>query len=102
MHEPFEEDFGQTATLVGELPDGETSLVFDECLTLAKDKPAKISSNEAEVLRASRYARVLKIDTADRDNHRGPFTRCAPKAEGDKTERSSGGGCCPPKKKCCE
>jgi hypothetical protein len=120
--EPFEEDYGQTATLVADI-DAKGQFALDENVTLTTGTAVRVSSNEAEALRASRYGTALKIDPLDKDAHRGPFCRrtakdsagsCCPPAKDDnaksgsccppaKDDNAKSGSCCPPPaaKKCC-
>ena len=69
--EPTEEDYGQSATYLGGMPEMPRYFDWDTDLRFVKGKPRAISGNTARMLAASRYGRFFKIDAEGA--HRGAF-----------------------------
>lgn len=71
--ESREENYGQTATYLGTIPENKRYFDLTEEVRLIKDKPIAISGNMAAMLEASRYGAHFKI-TGDRTHHVGPYS----------------------------
>ncbi len=61
--EDREEDYGQTATYLGNMPENKRYFDLSEEIRLIKDKPVAISSNMATLLTQSRYARYFSVSS---------------------------------------
>lgn len=59
--EDREEDYGQTATYLGTIPENTRYFDLTDEVRLIKDRPVAISGNMAEMLTASRYAPHFKV-----------------------------------------
>ncbi len=70
--EDREENYGQTATYLGTMPENKRYFDLTEEVRLIKGKPTAISGNMASMLAASRYASHFKI-TGDRTRHHGAY-----------------------------
>jgi len=89
------EDYGQTATYLGTLPEAPEALRFDAALSLPVGVPVRISGNTAALFSAGRLSRHVKI--TEPGAHLGPFAGEAdpqPFAAGAPRAASSAGGCC--------
>ena len=67
-----EEDYQQTATYLGTMPENSRYFDLSEDIRLIKGKPVAISGNMAKMLQSSRYARHFEI-TSPR-MHVGPYS----------------------------
>lgn len=70
--EPVEEDYGQTATYLGTMPENKRYFDLSSELRLVRNKPVAISGNMARILQQSRYAQHFKITPAGQ--HRGRYS----------------------------
>lgn len=85
------EDFGQTATYHGTLPECPHAFVLDDHHVFETHRPLRVCGNTANMLARSRYARHFQV-TGDTTHHFGLFD-CAPAAADDAAKRC-GPGCC--------
>lgn len=69
--EDREEDYQQTVTYLGTMPENKRYFDLDSEVRFIKDRPVAVSGNMATFLENSRYARHFKI--MPRRNHVGPF-----------------------------
>lgn len=69
--EPREEDYGQTATYLGTMPENKRYFDLSSEVRLIKGKPVAISGNMARLITGSRYAKHFKVTPAG--NHRGAY-----------------------------
>lgn len=69
--EPREEDYQQTATYLGTMPENPRYFDLSSEVRLIKDRPVAISGNMATLLTQSRYAKHFKV--TPRRNHVGAF-----------------------------
>ena len=69
--EAREEDYGQTATYLGTMPENKRYFDLSSEVRLVKGKPVAISGNMAALLSGSRYAEHFKITPAGQ--HRGAY-----------------------------
>ena len=69
--EPGREDYGQTATYRGTLPEAPEALRFDASVSLPAGKPVAVSGNTAAMLAAGRFAAHVEITPPG--PHRGPL-----------------------------
>lgn len=69
--EDREENYGQTATYLGTLPENKRYFDLSSEVRLIKDRPVAISGNMATVLSESRYAPHFRI--TERREHLGPY-----------------------------
>lgn len=69
--EPVEEDYGQTATYLGTMPENKRYFDLSSEVRLVKGKPTAVSGNMARLLQGSRYAQHFKVTPAGQ--HRGAF-----------------------------
>lgn len=69
--EAREEDYGQTATYLGTMPENKRYFDLSSEVRLVKGKPVAISGNMAALLSGSRYAEHFKITPAGQ--HRGTY-----------------------------
>lgn len=70
--EDCEENYGQTATYLGTMPENARYFDLTEDVRLIKGKPTAISGNMASMLAGSRYAPHFAI-TGDRTRHHGVY-----------------------------
>ncbi|MGH8165380.1 MAG: methyltransferase domain-containing protein, partial [Rhodanobacteraceae bacterium] len=70
------EDYGQSVTYLGTLPEHPHRFELDDHHLLETGKPLRVCGNSADMLARSRYARHFRID-GDRHRHFGLFD-CAP------------------------
>lgn len=70
--EDREENYGQTATYLGTMPENKRYFDLTEEVRLIKGKETAISGNMASLLASSRYAPHFKI-TGDRTHHHGAY-----------------------------
>lgn len=70
--EPREEDYGQTATYLGTMPENRRYFDLSEQVRLIKGRPVAISGNMAALLTGSRYAPHFKVTPAG--HHRGAYS----------------------------
>ncbi|MGN0038818.1 MAG: arsenosugar biosynthesis radical SAM (seleno)protein ArsS [Coriobacteriales bacterium] len=70
--EPVEEDYGQTATYLGTMPENKRYFDLSSEVRLVKGKPVAVSGNVARLLQGSRYAPHFKVTPAGQ--HRGPYS----------------------------
>lgn len=73
--EAREEDYGQTATYLGTMPENKRYFDLSSEVRLVKGKPVAISGNMAALLSGSRYAEHFKITPAGQ--HRGAYDYAA-------------------------
>ncbi len=94
------EDYGQTATYLGTIPESPDVFMLDDHHLFIKDKPMLVCGNSAAMLQETRFAKHFLI-TGDRSKHFGPFDCspgsgetarlcCNPSAE----PKDKSGGCC--------
>lgn len=69
--EPKEENYGQTATYLGTMPENKRYFDLSEQVRMIKGKPVAISGNMATMLQKSRYAKHFEITEAKQ--HRGAY-----------------------------
>ncbi len=69
--EDREEDYGQTATYLGTMPENPRYFDLAEQVRLIKNRPVAVSGNMAEMLLSSRYARHFEV--TPRGHHRGGY-----------------------------
>ena len=74
--EDREENYGQTATYLGTMPENGRYFDLTEDLRLIKGRPVAVSGNMAAMLRASRYAPHFEV-RGDRTHHVGAFDQGA-------------------------
>ncbi|MBX9034418.1 arsenosugar biosynthesis radical SAM (seleno)protein ArsS [Gordonibacter massiliensis (ex Traore et al. 2017)] len=72
--EDREENYGQTATYLGTMPENKRYFDLTEDLRFIKGRPVAVSGNMASMLCASRYAEHFEV-TGNRDRHVGPYDR---------------------------
>lgn len=72
--EDREENYGQTATYLGTMPENRRYFDLTEDVRFIKGRPVAVSGNMASMLRASRYAAHFEV-TGNRDRHVGPYDR---------------------------
>ncbi|MEO7149923.1 MAG: methyltransferase domain-containing protein [Rhodanobacteraceae bacterium] len=85
------EDYGQSATYLGTMPEHPHRFVLDDHHLLETGKPLRVCGNSADMLTRSRYARHFRID-GDRRRHFGLFD-CAP-ATATVATVGAGAPCC--------
>ena len=73
--EAREEDYGQTATYLGTMPENKRYFDLSSEVRLVKGRPVAISGNMAAMLSGSRYAKHFKITPAGQ--HRGAYDYAA-------------------------
>ena len=87
------EDFGQSATYLGTIPEHPHRFPLDDHHTFITGKPMLVCGNSAAMVQETRFGRHFRVH-GDRSVHFGPFA-CAPavtkEAGGDPC---SGGACC--------
>uniref|UniRef100_A0A7S1QQU5 Arsenite methyltransferase n=1 Tax=Neobodo designis TaxID=312471 RepID=A0A7S1QQU5_NEODS len=66
------EDYGQTATYLGTLPDAKHGYALDEATVFETNRPLLVSGNTAEILSTSWLAKHFRV-TGDRSTHFGAF-----------------------------
>ena len=87
------EDFGQTATYLGTLPECPHSFPLDDHHTFITGKPMLVCGNTAAMVQETRFGRHFTV-TGDRSVHFGPFP-CGPApAAAAGTDPCAGGSCC--------
>lgn len=87
------EDYGQTATYLGNIPGYPHIFDFDDHHRLITGKPMLVCGNTASMLSETRFAKHFTV-TGDQSTHFGPFD-CSPAiAKLDQNSASSGGACC--------
>jgi SAM-dependent methyltransferase len=87
------EDYGQTATYLGTIPEHPHRFPLDDHHLFIAGKPMLVCGNTAAMVNETRFARHFKV-TGDRTNHFGPFA-CGPAAaKGTTEDPCSGGSCC--------
>jgi SAM-dependent methyltransferase len=87
------EDYGQTATYLGTLPEAPHRFVLDDHHAFVTGKPMLVCGNTAAMVRETRFGRHFGV-TGDRSVHFGPFP-CSPAPASDSVADScSGGACC--------
>ena len=74
--EDREENYGQTATYLGTMPENGRYFDLTEDLRLIKGRPVAVSGNMAAMLRASRYAPHFEV-RGDRTHHVGCNLACS-------------------------
>lgn len=84
------EDYGQTATYLGTIPDWPHYFDLDDHHRLITRKPMLVCGNTASMLQETRYRDHFAI-TGDRSVHYGAFD-CAPATQADRPR--AGGACC--------
>jgi SAM-dependent methyltransferase len=87
------EDFGQTATYLGTIPDHPHRFSLDDHHTFITGKPMLVCGNSAAMVQETRFGKHFKV-AGDRSLHFGPFD-CSP-AAAKKTagDPCSGSSCC--------
>lgn len=86
------EDYGQTATYLGTIPDFPYYFDLDDHHRFITGKPMLVCGNTAAMVGETRYAPHFAV-TGDRSTHFGPFA-CGPAADKSSTDGGSGGACC--------
>jgi len=86
------EDYGQTATYLGTVPDQPHGFVLDDHHEFFAGKPMLVCGNTAAMLSETRFAPHFKV-TGDRSVHYGPFD-CGPAPANAPGDGSIGGACC--------
>jgi arsenite methyltransferase len=86
------EDFGQTATYRGTVPESPHHFTLDDHHVFEAGKPMLVCGNTAAMLSHTRYAEHFKV-TGDRTTHFGIFKDCAPSSKPSSDEGISG-ACC--------
>ncbi len=87
------EDFGQSATYLGTIPEHPHRFPLDDHHTFITGKPMLVFGNSAAMVQETRFGKHFKI-TGDRLVHFGPFD-CAPAAVKEAGgDPCSGGSCC--------
>lgn len=94
--EKTREDFGQTATYLGSVPDAAAAFSLDQDLTFPRDVATPVDGNTAYILTHSRLARHFNV--TPRQEHRGPFRRGSggwiAALDAADAAGASGGACC--------
>ena len=70
--EDREENYGQTATYLGTMPENGRYFDLTEDMRFIKGRPVAVSGNMASMLRASRYAEHFEV-SGNRDRHVGSY-----------------------------
>ena len=86
------EDYGQTATYLGTIPEYPHSFPLDDHHLFTTGKAMLVCGNTASMLLTDRYTSHFKI-TGDRQTHFGPF-ECAPAPTKELSSEGKGGACC--------
>ena len=86
------EDYGQTATYHGTIPDLPHFLDLDDHHRFITGKPMLVCGNTAAMVGETRYAAHFTL-TGNHSTHFGPFA-CAPAAAKNGADQGSGGACC--------
>lgn len=94
------EDFGQTATYLGTLPEHPERFALDDHHLLEIGQALRVCGNTADMLGATRYAPHFRIE-GDKSVHHGPFDCSTPTVTPTSTSTSTpapaaacGPGCC--------
>jgi SAM-dependent methyltransferase len=87
------EDYGQTATYLGTIPECPHHFPLDDHHTFVTGKPMLVCGNTAAMVQQTRFGRHFRV-TGDRSVHFGPFP-CAPSPAGNAAaDACAGGACC--------
>jgi hypothetical protein len=87
------EDYGQTATYLGTIPEHPHRFPLDDHHLFITGKPMLVCGNTAAMVAETRFARHFRV-TGDLSNHFGPFA-CGPAAAKEAGgDACSGGACC--------
>jgi hypothetical protein len=86
------EDYGQTVTYNGTIPDWPHFFILDDHHRFITDKPMLVCGNTAAMLQETRYGRHFTI-RGDRSIHFGPFA-CGSASLKESEETGTGGACC--------
>jgi len=87
------EDYGQTATYLGTIPEAPHRFVLDDHHTFVTGKPMLVCGNTSAMVQETRFGRHFAV-TGDRSIHFGPFP-CGPATSAaSAAEACSGGACC--------
>ncbi len=86
------EDYGQTATYLGTLPEHPHRFALDDHHLFETGRPLRVCGNSADMLGGSRYAPHFSI-SGGKSTHFGLFD-CTPAGRGDKADKTCGPGCC--------
>lgn len=85
------EDYGQSATYLGTIPEHPHRFPLDDHHTFVTGKPMLVCGNSAAMVQETRFGRHFRVE-GDRSVHFGPFP-CAP-APGGEGDPCRGGACC--------
>jgi radical SAM/Cys-rich protein len=86
------EDYGQTATYLGTVPECPHRFIFDDHHVFDTGKPMLVCGNTASMLLETRYRSHFEV-TGDRSTHYGPFN-CTSSLTGTDGYGNSGESCC--------
>jgi radical SAM/Cys-rich protein len=86
------EDYGQTATYLGTVPECPHRFVLDDHHVFCTGKPMLVCGNTASMLQETRYRSHFEV-TGDRSAHYGPFD-CASSPKKPDDQGGSGAPCC--------
>jgi SAM-dependent methyltransferase len=87
------EDYGQTATYLGTIPECPHHFPLDDHHTFVTGKPMLVCGNTAAMVQETRFGRHFRV-TGDRSIHFGPFP-CAPAPAGNAgADPCAIGACC--------
>jgi SAM-dependent methyltransferase len=87
------EDYGQTATYLGTIPECPHAFPFDDHHAFVTGKPMLVCGNTAAMVQETRFGRHFRV-TGERTIHFGPFP-CGPAPAGNAgADPCTGGACC--------
>jgi len=86
------EDYGQSATYLGTIPDQPDRFALDDHHLFVAGQPMRVCGNTAAMVGKTRFARHFRV-TGDTSVHLGPFD-CAPATENDADCKPRAGGAC--------